>query len=308
MKRCFLYPGQGAQYSGMGKDLWTKSERVRGLFAEAADQTGIDFTQILFEGSDEELQKTENTQAAVTLVSLSAMTFLAEQGITSDVCAGFSLGEYPALVDAGVIAVQDVFKLVRKRGEFMAKASTGLDCGPSGMAAVLGLTFEEASDVLEDLADDDVYLANHSSPSQIVIAGSDIALEKADTLFEKAGAMRFVRLKVSGPFHSPLMTAARDDLAEYLEDVRFSDPTKPVFSNATGKKINSGEVARKVCIDQIVNPVRWVSIEGKLAEMDFDQVLEVGPGKVLTGLWKSFTKTLRCTPAGTVEAIMGIEV
>ncbi len=308
MKRCFLYPGQGVQYLGMGKDLWNESSKVQDLFAEASDESGIDLQQVLFNGSAEELKRTENTQVAVTVVSLSAMTILAERGITSDACAGFSLGEYAALVDAGILSKKGIFKLVRKRGEFMAQAATDLADGPAGMAAVLGLDFEEAQKVLEDLSGEQVYLANHSSPSQIVISGPENALDKADELFEKAGALRFVRLKVSGPFHSPLMAAARDELSSYLEEVDFKDPVKPVFSNFTGDRINSGEEAKRGCIEQIVNPVRWVSIEGHLEAMGFDQILEVGPGTVLAGLWKSYTKALRCKPAGTVDAISEVAV
>ncbi|RPI96554.1 MAG: [acyl-carrier-protein] S-malonyltransferase [Spirochaetales bacterium] len=308
MKRCFLYPGQGAQYTGMGKDLFSESSAVREVFSEASDESGIDLEQVLFNGSDEDLLKTENTQVAVTVVNLAAMTYLGERGVESDACAGFSLGEYSSLVDSRVLARSVAFKLVRKRGEIMAKASSGLTGGPAGMAAVIGLDFEEASVLLDQLKDDDIYLANHSSPSQIVIAGTDEALEKADKLFEDAGALSFIRMKVSGPFHSPLMASARDEMAEYLKDIDFRDPVKPVFANVTGDKITSGDEARRLCIEQIVSPVRWVAIEEKLVSMGFDQVLEVGPGNVLSGLWKSYTKALRCLPAGTSEAIMGLQI
>jgi len=309
MKRCFLYPGQGAQYVGMGKDLWSESDSVKEVFADASEQSGIDLAQTLFDGSAEDLQKTEITQAAVTAVNVAAMTYLGERGIVSDACAGFSLGEYSSLVDAGVLSTSVVFKLVRKRGEIMADAAAGLveDDGPPGMAAILGLDFEESQGVLEQLKNDDVYLANHSSPSQIVISGTQNGLDKADKLFEDAGALRFVRLKVSGPFHSPLMAKAKKGMAEYLEGIEFSDPVKPVFANVTGEKITSGDEARKLCVEQIVSPVRWVATEEKLLEMNFDQILEVGPGKVLSGLWKSFSKSIRCNPAGTSEAIAGIQ-
>ncbi|MBN1685726.1 MAG: ACP S-malonyltransferase [Spirochaetales bacterium] len=308
MKRCFLYPGQGAQYSGMGKDLWEKSKPVQELFSGASDETGINLTKVLFEGTDEELRQTENTQVAVTVVSLAAMTYLREHEVTSDACAGFSLGEYAALVDAGVLSQKGVFRLVRKRGEFMADAALRLDGGSSGMAAVLGLNFEQASRVLDDLSGEDIFLANHSGPTQIVLSGSDKALSRADELFDKAGALRFVRLKVSGPFHCPLMKAARDDLAEYLKDIEFKDPVKPVFANVTGAEVSTGAEAQRLCVEQIVSPVRWVPIEEKIAAMSFDQIYEVGPGKVLTGLWKSFTKASRCMPAGTAEEIAGLAV
>jgi [acyl-carrier-protein] S-malonyltransferase len=291
----------------MGKDLWSESGAVRDVFSEASDESGIDVAHVLFEGSAEDLLQTENTQVAVTVVNVAAMTYLRERGIESDACAGFSLGEYSGLVDAGILPRAVAFKLVRKRGEIMAKAADNLAGGQAGMAAVLGLDFEEAQAVLNQLKDDDIYLANHSSPSQIVISGSVKALEKADTLFEEAGALRYVRLKVSGPFHSPLMAAARDGMAEYLKDIHFDDPIKPVFANVTGARISSGEEARRLCIEQIVSPVRWVTTEEKLHTMGFDQILEVGPGKVLSGLWKSYTKTLRCLPAGTTETIADVQ-
>ena len=287
----------------MGKDLWSESDAVREVFSEASDETGIDVAQILFNGTDEDLLQTENTQVAVTVVNIAAMTYLGERGIVSDACAGFSLGEYSGLVDAGILTRSVAFRLVRKRGEIMARAAEGLAGGPAGMAAIMGLDFEEAKAVLDQMKDDDIYLANHSSPSQIVVSGSGKALERADKLFEDAGALRYVRLKVSGPFHSPLMAAAGDEMAEYLEDIDFTDPVKPVFANVTGNRIADGEEARRLCIEQIVSPVRWVATEEKLAAMGFDQVLEVGPGKVLSGLWKSYTKTLRCLPAGTTETI-----
>ncbi|MBT3271681.1 MAG: ACP S-malonyltransferase [Spirochaetales bacterium] len=305
MKKCFLYPGQGAQYPGMGKDLWDASDEVKKLFADASDQTGMKLQEILFDGSEEDLKKTENTQVAVTLVNLAAATYLEEQGLVSDYCAGFSLGEYSALVDSGVLARSDIFKIVQTRGEIMARTveSYQEEWGNAGMAAVLGLEFEEALPVLDDLADEDVFLANHSSPNQIVIAGTSAGLEKADLLFEKAGALRFIRLKVSGPFHSPLMASAAGDLAEYLDDVDFADPTKPVYANVTGRRIVSGDDARKLCIDQITSPVLWVTSELHLLQHEPDKVIEVGPGKVLTGLWKSYTKQLRCLPAGTTADI-----
>lgn len=309
MKRCFLYPGQGAQYVGMGKDLWSESDAVREIFAEASDESGIDLVHTLFEGSAEDLIKTEITQVAVTVVNMAAMIYLGERGIASDGCAGFSLGEYSGLVDAGILPRSVVFRIVRKRGEIMAKAAADLksDGGPPGMAAVLGLDFEESAEVLDKLRGDNVYLANHSSPSQIVIAGTHRGLEKADKLFEDAGALRYVRLKVSAPFHSPLMARAKEEMREYLAGIEFSDPVKPVFANVNGEQIPKGDEARRLCVEQIVSPVQWVATEEKILAMDFDQILEVGPGKVLSGLWKSYTKELRCKPAGTREAIAAIE-
>ncbi len=306
MKRCFLYPGQGEQFPGMVQDLWNESLSVKELFAEASEEIGLNCTRMLFEGTEEDLRKTENTQVAVTLANLAAMVFLREHDYTSDICAGFSLGEYSALVDSGILDQSGVFRIVRRRGEIMARVSEHSRTGPAGMAAVLGLDMDEAKPVLAALEDEDVYLANHSSPTQIVMAGTLKALDKADILFEKAGALRFVRLKVSGPFHSPLMERARSELAEFLGNVDFHEPRKPVFSNVTGDLIQDAQGARELCVSQIVSPVQWVSTEERIMAMCCEQIPEVGPGKVLPGLWKSFTKKIKCQPAGTVSDISSV--
>lgn len=294
----------------MGKDLWEGSDKVREIFSVAAAQTGKNLAELLFEGTEEELKETENTQIAVTLANIAALTYLGQAGIESSGCAGFSLGEYSALFDAGIIGIEDIFSVAQKRGEIMASASKilGDAGGKPGMAAVLGLDIEDAAPVIESLKSEQVFLANHSSPTQIVIAGTASGLERADALFEEAGAMRYVILKVSGPFHSPLMAEARDELESYLESVRFSDPRKPVFANVTGEQIQSAEEAKRLCVKQVVFPVQWVRTEKNLIAFDYEQYLEVGPGRVLAGLWKSFTKQIRCMPAGTLESIQGLEI
>lgn len=306
MKTCFLFPGQGAQYPGMAKDLYDASAVVRRLFTVASDLTGKDLNRLLFEGSEDELRVTDNTQIAVTLVNCAASVMLREKGVNADGCAGFSLGEYAALWEAGVLREEELFPIVKLRGELMEKASRGADtkAGPSGMAAVIGLPYEEALGVLESLKDDNVYLANYSSPIQVVIAGTAAGLSKAQGLFEEAGAMKYVVLKVSGPFHSPLLKEARKGLEEALSAYTFRDPIKPVYANVTGKRIGSGNEARKLCVEQVVTTVRWVTEEGSILADGYERILETGPGNVLSGLWKSFNKDLRCKPAGTLPDIV----
>ena len=305
MKRCFLYPGQGAQYPGMCKDLWEASGNVKELFSRSSKQTGKNLTELLFEGSEDDLKETENTQIAVTLANISAATYLTEAGVACAGCAGFSLGEYSALFDAGIIGEADIFRVVQKRGEIMAEVANGLgdSTGRPGMAAVLGLDLDEAMPVLDKLRDEKVYLANHSSPTQIVIAGPASGLDTADALFEEAGAMRYVVLKVSGPFHSPLMEDARVELESFLNTIQFEDPKKPVYANVTGSQIHSGDEAKELCVRQIVSPVQWVKTEGNLLSQGYEQYIEVGPGRVLSGLWKSFNKLLKCNVAGTIKDI-----
>ena len=304
----FLFPGQGAQYPGMAKDLWEYSSRVKELFEYASDTVKLDLKKLLFEGTEEELKATDKTQIAVTLASLAASTVLKEGGINPEGFAGFSLGEYSALYEAGVVKLKDLFNIVKIRGELMEKASRKLDssAGNAGMAAVIGLTFDKASSVLEGLKGTDVYLANYSSPTQVVLSGTAKGLNNAEPAFKEAGARRFIRLKVSGPFHSPLLEDARKNLADFLSDIEYSDPVKAVYANVSGDLIKSGEDAKKYSIQQVVSTVKWVTEEESLIRDGFDTVYEVGPGKVLSGLWRSFNRDILCTPAGTLDAVKQI--
>ncbi len=305
MRRVFLFPGQGAHYTGMARDLWEASDRVKALFDYASKATDMDLAQILFEANDEVLNATDTQQVAVTVANVAASLCLAERGIHAAGCAGFSLGEYAALHEAGVIDAEYLFPLVKARGSLMEAASRKLDGpdGPPGMAAVLGLVFEEVVPVLEELRCREVYLANHNAPVQVVLAGTAGGLAAAQKRFDEAGALRFVPLRVSGPFHSPLLQEARDGLRHVLAEVPFHDPRKPVYSNVTGRRVNSGAEAKENLVGQGVSPVRGLEGEQAILDDAYDQVLEVGPGTVLAGLWKSFYKRQRCLPAGTVEAI-----
>jgi [acyl-carrier-protein] S-malonyltransferase len=309
MRRVFLFPGQGAQYAGMAHDLWERSHRVKLLFDAASKATDMDLVHLLFEAGEQALDATDTQQVAVTVANLAASAYLADRGIHAAGYAGFSLGEYAALHEAGVIDTEHLFPLVKTRGRLMEAASRKLDepDGPPGMAAVLGLVYEEVVPVLEDLRCCDVFLANHNGPVQVVLAGTAAGLAAAERRFDEAGALRFVRLRVSGPFHSPLLQEARDGLRAALADVPFHDPHTPVYSNVTGRRVVSGAEAKENLIRQVVSPVRWLEEERAILDDGYDQVLEVGPGTVLTGLWKSFYKRMRCLPAGTAEAIAELE-
>jgi [acyl-carrier-protein] S-malonyltransferase len=308
VKTCFLFPGQGAQYPGMGKDLWDASDKVKELFRQASDASGMDLPRLLFEGSEEELKATDKTQVAVTLVNVAASLACRERGLEPEGFAGFSLGEYTALYEAGVLRLEDLFSIVKTRGLLMEKASRGADTagGRAGMAAVIGLGYPEALKALETLPGEQVYLANYSSPTQVVLSGTAEGLAKAEAAFEAAGARRFIVLKVSGPFHSPLLEEARQGLEAALAKVPFADPRHPVFSNVTGKRIAGGEEARQLCVRQVVSTVRWVDEESSILADGFQRCLEVGPGSVLGGLWKAFSKDVRCLPAGKQAEIAAI--
>jgi [acyl-carrier-protein] S-malonyltransferase len=217
--------------------------------------------------------------------------------------AGFSLGEYAALYEAGVIRLEDLFPIVQARGNLMEKASRNLDSatGNPGMAAVIGLDYDGVKKALSGL--EGVYLANYNSPTQIVVSGTFDGLERAEPVFEEAGARRFIPLKVSGPFHSPLLEEARAGLEEELAKYEFSDPTIPVFANVTGQRIESGTQAKELCVKQVVSSVRWVDEINSILSAGFDRFVEAGPGTVLAGLLKKISKETLCLPAGKLEEI-----
>lgn len=307
MKNCLLFPGQGAQYPGMAKDLWEQSSAVKDLFTKASEASEVDVQKLLFESTAKELMATDKTQIAITVANLAASIALKEKGIDVQGCAGFSLGEYAALCEAGVLSLEDVFPIVKLRGMLMEKAARALDGDAegesSGMAVVLGLPPEKVASVVEALPGGGVYVANLNSPVQTVVSGNAAGLEAAEPAFKAAGAKRVIRLSVSGPFHSPYMSEARTALDEALAGYTFHDPRMPVYSNVTGAIIRTGAEARQLCGRQVVSPVRWVSVEQSLFSDGFDAFFEAGPGTVLTGLMKALAPQAACSPAGSAEAI-----
>jgi [acyl-carrier-protein] S-malonyltransferase len=288
----------------MGRDLYDASGTVRALFERAQVVTGLDVRRLLFEGTEEELRATDKTQVAITLVNLAAALVLAERGIHADGCAGFSLGEYAALAHAEVLSPEDALAIVKVRGELMERASRNVSRnGEAGMAAVIGMPVENVDAVVRDSGRDDLFVANYNSPVQVVLSGTAEALAAAEPACKQAGARRFIRLKVSGPFHSPLLQEARDGFLTALREYRFQDPKKPVYSNVTGERISTGNDAMKLCAEQIVSPVRWLNEEELLIRDGYQRCLEVGPGRVLTGLWKAVGGEVPCLPAGKLEDI-----
>ncbi len=310
-KAFFLYPGQGAQAPGMAMDLFAASAAVRDLFALASEAVGRDMEVLLRDADADTLKRTDVSQPAITLANLAAAAALKERGVEPSGCAGFSLGEYAALTAAGVLSPADAFRLVAKRGEAMQRAAdriaaAGADGSVPGMAAVLGLAPEKVETLVAEwtaagLAG--LHAANYNSPNQVVVAGTAAALAEAETRFKEAGAKRVIRLKVAGPFHSPLVADAAEEFAAVLQSASFADPALPLFSNVTGARISSGEEARKLALRQITEPVRWTAEETAIAALAPAAVLEVGPGKVLQGLWKDSGSAVACLPAGTLADI-----
>jgi [acyl-carrier-protein] S-malonyltransferase len=300
-----MFPGQGAQYPGMAKDLWENSDGVKKLFQAASDALGMDMRKMLFESTAEELKSTDRTQVALTLASLSAALTLVERGVRPQACAGFSLGEYAALCQAGVVGVAEVFNIVKLRGDIMEKAARALysDRGAPGMAAVLGLPTEKVSAIVEPLGGNGVFVSNFNAPAQAVISGTVDGLAAAETALKAAGARRIVRLQVSGPFHCPLMEEARSAFDAALASFTFRDPTVPLYSNVTGTRVGTGAEARGLCGTQLVSPVRWTAEEESLLAAGYDRFFESGPGTVLTGLMRGLRPEARSAAAGTLEAI-----
>lgn len=309
MKTAFLFPGQGAQYPGMGKDLYENYSAVRELFRRASDGAGMDLHELLFQGTEEELRATDKAQGAITLVNLASAAALKERGIEPAAVAGFSLGEYAALAVSGVLPAEAVFALVRFRGEVMEKASRSLDGpqGNAGMAAVLGLDYPAVQEAIQLSGEKELFAANYNSPLQTVVSGTAAALSRAEEIFKAAGARRIIPLKVSGPFHSPLLEEARTAFEEELEKYDFQDPRIPLYSNVTGAPIATGQEARRLAGLHIVSPVLWVEVERAVKSSGAVRILETGPGRVLTGLWKALYPQEPCLPAGKAEEIASLE-
>lgn len=298
----------------MGRDLYEYSPAVRELFEMGSDAGKLDLAALLFSGTEEHLKQTDNTQIAITLVNLAVRQVLADFGIKSTASAGFSLGEYTALVDAGVLSREDVLTLVLQRGQIMERASRHLDRddGSAGMMAVMGKDLPEIRTILQEAGITDVYPSLHNSPVQTVVGGTAAGLVAAAAAFKAAGVRRTVPLKVSGPFHTPLMQEAREDLERIVQWVTFREPERPVYSNVTGERITSGAEARRCCLEQLVSTVSWVKEERRILDDGAELVIEAGPGTVLQGLWSAVGKTDpdwpvdRCRTAGTLEEIEAI--
>ena len=298
MKAIFLFPGQGAQFPGMGQKLYDNFPSVRELFRCAGEIAGLDLAKILFEGTEEQLKQTRIAQIGITVVNISVATVLREHGLEAAATAGHSLGEYSALWYAGVLCAEATFEAVALRGRLMEQCCQKLqDERPAGMAAVLGLGYDEVMAVLKPMQqqNETIYLANYNAPKQIVIAGSARALDAAEHKMEAAGAMRYVPLKVSGPFHTPLMESAAREFAPFIEKPGLlAQPKIAFYSNVLGKQ--TSERLAELAVEQIYSPVLWLKTEEALKADGFGPAFELGPGAVLSGLWKQFLRKEPCRP------------
>ena len=283
--KAYVFPGQGAQYIGMGKDLYEQSDLAKEMFQKANEILGFEITNIMFEGTDEELKETKVTQPAIFLHSVILSKVMGEQ-FKPDAVAGHSLGEFSALVASGVLSFEDGLKLVSQRAIAMQKAC---EAEPSTMAAILGLEDNVVEEICASI-DEVVVPANYNCPGQLVISGSikgiDMACEKAT----EAGAKRALKLPVGGAFHSPLMEPARERLAKAIESTPFQEGICPIYQNVAAKGVSDVQQIKNNLIDQLTAPVKWTQTMQQMIADGCEEVVEVGPGKVLQGLFKKIDR------------------
>ncbi len=299
MKRrlVFLFPGQGSQKVGMGHDLVEAYPEQAGAVYRQADATlGFSVSRLCFEGPEQELVKTENTQPAVLVTSVATLNVLTSQGVYPTAVAGHSVGEFAALIAAQSISFEDALPLVRRRGELMASASVS---APGTMAAVIGLSVEQVEEICRSSGNaGTVEPSNLNAPKQIVISGETGAIEIAAQEAEDRGA-RVIRLNVSAPFHCSLMEPVRDEFADALSNISIASPAIPIVSNTTGDYARTADEVRVALLDQLSSPVRWTESMVRLRGDGYDQFVEVGPGRVLAGLMRSIDRAASSTSVGS---------
>ena len=305
MKITFVFPGQGSQFVGMGKDFYDHYPEARNLLEEANEILQYDISRICFDGPEDTLRLTENTQPALLIHSIMALKILRENGINSVLAAGHSLGEFSALVAAGALKFQDAVRLVNLRGKFMQEA---VPVGIGSMAAIIGLPIEKIQELCERVSSNSnlVQPANLNSPVQTVIAGHKEAVETVSKDALTAGAKKAVVLPVSAPFHSALMKPAEIKLQKELEATEFYDLSFPVINNIEAKPIVKGNDARESLVKQVCSPVRWCETMQYIVDQKIDSVIELGSGKVLSGLMKRYNKTINCYQVGDSETLANL--
>ncbi|HEX3281872.1 MAG TPA: ACP S-malonyltransferase [Pyrinomonadaceae bacterium] len=293
MTLAYIFPGQGSQYPGMGKNLVENFSVARRIFEEADDALHFSISRLCFEGSVDELQLTENTQPAILAVSVAVLRVIESEGFPRpQYVAGHSLGEYSALVAANSLSLAQAIQIVRKRGRYMQEA---VPTGVGAMAAVMGLELKAIEAACAEAQQGQVCSpANINSPNQVVIAGHTEAVERAEELLKNAGAKRVVKLNVSAPFHCALMLPAQERLAFDLESVSFQDLSTPLVTNVDAAANTAGDAARDAVIRQVSAPVRWFESVQLLVQQGAENFVEAGPGKVLSGLMRQISREVKC--------------
>ncbi|AIQ12820.1 ACP S-malonyltransferase [Paenibacillus durus] len=301
-KIAFVFPGQGAQAVGMAKDVYDAVPKAREIFEKGDEVLGFPLSTLVFEGPDSELKQTANTQPALLTASVAYLEALKGKGLTPDYVAGHSLGEYSALVAAGVLAYEDAVKLVRLRGQFMEEAVPG---GQGAMAAVLGAGREALADLCRSVSEQEgpVELANVNCPGQIVVSGSQAGVNAVVQRVKEAGGKRAIPLEVSGPFHSSMMKEAAERLSDELAKTEFKAPSVPVVVNVTALPVTNPEEIRELLVRQVYSPVLWQDTVERLIKEGVDTFVEIGSGSVLAGLIRKIDKSVKVININSLESI-----
>lgn len=305
MKIAFMFPGQGSQYPGMGKDIYDKYEEVRNLYDKASQILGRDVTKLCFESPEEELAKTENAQLAISITSLGMLEVLKKHGIEADICTGLSLGEYVALIYSGVLSLEEGLTLLSKRGYCMANFIPNEEFA---MAAVIGLESDKIEEVCIELQSKNIFVttANHNCSMQTVISGSKEGVEQATDILKNSGAKRVIPLNTSGPFHTKKLQKAKEEYEKELVKVNFNKTNKIVLKNIDGTPYKENDNMKEILANHIISPVRFDKAMKYMRENNINTFIEVGPGKAMTGFVKKELSGLdiNCFTTDNLESIL----